>query len=352
MTVRRSNQRSKCAPLTILMLFVWGSPLLAEKPSGSAGATSRSGSQKKGAAKQKDGWSYRLAVAANLSLSQSQGVVGVTDGVATSLGLQLEGRATLRRGSHAWINDLEILHTQSKTANLKRFSKSADRFMVQTMYEHCFPTRPYLGVFAQLRLTSELFPGHLIRDEAKELEIYRDGLLVARSAVAAQEQYPLTDAFFPLVLKQLWGVVFRPFRHQALRLTVRIGVGGVEVFSGRGRVVRDDRDTPKIVELRDLKDYDQSGVEVQASLKGTVVNKIISYGLRLEVMYPFGTSIPVTLPRTQLWNVELRANLTIKAYEWLAVSYQLSVVRLPVLLPEWQIAGNLMLSFTANLGGG
>lgn len=298
-----------------------------------------------------DGWSYRLLVAANLSLSQSQGVVGLTDGVATGLGLQLEGRATYRRGRHAWINDLEILHTQSKIATIKRFSKSADRFMIQTMYEYRFLRRPRWGVFAQLRLTSELFPGSLIRDEAKDLQIFRDGLVVARASIAAQEQFPLTDALLPLVLKQLVGAVVKPYTHPALRTTLRLGVGAVQVFTGRGRVMRDDRDTPDVVELRELKDYDQSGVEVQASVRGTAVRKIISYGLSLEVMYPFSTSVPVTVPRPAQWNVELRANVTIKVYEWLAISYQLSVVRLPVLLPEWQVAGNLMLSFTANVGG-
>ena len=91
--------------------------------------------KKKKKKKKKDGWHYNLNAAFSFAFSQSQGVVGVPDGLTLALGLQLNGGLQYRYKGHEWINRLSILHGQSKIPNIDPFIKSADQLELNSLYQ-------------------------------------------------------------------------------------------------------------------------------------------------------------------------------------------------------------------------
>jgi hypothetical protein len=306
--------------------------------------------KKKKKSKKKEGWNPALKAGLNFAFSQNQGVVGIPDGVTVALGLQIDGKLLYRRGNHEWLSELGILHTQSKVPNVDPFVKAADQFILSTLYQYRFKPRvPWLGVFGGVRLNTALLPGNLVRTEDTTLELqYRDGRVEPDTA-PAQERYRLTDSFAPLLFKQFAGALLNPLERDWLEIDVRFGLGAVEVWTRDGFVIDDDDATADVLELKQLQDYVQGGVELHLDLSGTVVDKILSYGLHLELMYPFAHNADTDLEGIALFNTELKFTLNVKVFEWASLNYALSVVRTPLIVDKWQVVNSLMLSLTANI---
>jgi len=296
-----------------------------------------------------DGWHYNLKAGFSFAFAQNQGVVGIPDGITIALGLQLNSKVLFRKGGHEWVSTLNIVHTQSKVPNIDPFIKAADLFDLSSLYQYRFkPRLKWLGVFAGLRVTTPLLPGNYVPQEDQPLLLhYLDGTEVPDVA-AGQKRYRLTDSFAPLEFRQFLGALAKPLEKDWLDVDIRLGLGAREVWTKQGFVVKDDDTTPEL-DLLQLQDFVQGGVELQVLLVGHAFKKLLSYGLNAEVMFPFAHNAETDLKGAELINAEIKAVLGIKVFSWASLNYSLAVVRAPLIVNEWQVVNSLMLSITANI---
>lgn len=299
--------------------------------------------------KPKDGWHPSLKAGFNFAFSQTQGVVGITDGVTLALGLQVHGGLIYRLRTHEWVSKLVILHTQTKVPNIEPFLKAVDTFEFSTLYQYRFPKVPWLGLFAGLRMQTALMPGSLVRDTDIALEITElDGTVTSRSLIA-QKPFRLTGPFAPFFLKQFAGGLAKPLTKPWMSIDIKLGIGAVEVWTSEGVVVKDDKATADVLEMARLQDYIQAGAELQVGVTGVLANKILTYGLYAEVMFPFAHTAETDLEGVELVNMDFRFTLGIKLFSWASLVYSLSALRVPLIVDQWQVTNNLMLSITADL---
>jgi len=300
--------------------------------------------------KKEDGWHPKLNVGFNFAFAQSQGVVGVPDGISMALGLLLNGSLEYRYKAHSWITTLGMVHTQSKTPNIDPFIKSADKLELASYYQYRFPKLKILGVIAGLKMTTSLLPGSLILAEDTAIDKTPGDPTDLFDLAPAQKAYKLTAAFAPLLFKQFVGGILKPFTKKWMDIDIRLGLGGVEVWTQDGYVINDDETTTGILELKQLQDYQQAGVELQVNLTGTAFKKVLTYGLHAEVMYPFVTSIDTgALKGADLFNTEFKVTVGIKLWKWFSLNYALAALRIPLIQEDWQVTNTLLLTVKANI---
>jgi len=306
--------------------------------------------KKKAKKKKKDGWHPKVDAGFNFAFSQSQGVVGVPDGMSMALGLVLNAGLEYRYRAHAWITTLAMVHTQSKTPGIDLFVKSADKLELASYYQYRFPRLKMLGVISGVKLTTPLLPGSLIVTEDTAIDRTPDDPTDFYDLAEAQKAFGLTDAFAPLLFKQFVGGLLKPFERKWMNIDIRLGLGGVEVWTQKGYVLDDNEDTEGILELKQLRDYQQAGVELQVSVTGVAFDKILTYGVHAEVMYPFVTSIDTgDLGGADLFNTEFKVVLGIKLWKWVSLNYALAVLRVPLIQEDWQVTNTLLLTVKANV---
>ncbi len=344
--------------LTVACLTVLGSGMVRADPAyvpkfkdqmkqdaAKAAAEKKKGKKKKPL---KQGWIPKLKASFNFSMAQSQGVVGVPDGTTVALGLQLESSVLYRHGGHEWETSLDILQTQSKIPGLDPFIKSADRMDIESLYRYMFKRPAWLGVYAGIGLTTPLFSGNLIKDADQALDLDGDG--TADATAQAQKPYRLTRPFSPLMFRQFAGLTAKPLTKPWLTLETRLGTGATEVWTRSGYVVADDDSTANLLELNPLENYVQGGVEVLVLAEGHLAGKLLTYGFKADVVFPYATSVETDLKGLELTTVDLSVKIAINLAKWAALTYSLSVVRYPLIVDKWQVANNLMLSLTASVG--
>jgi len=126
-------------------------------------------------------------------------------------------------------------------------------------------------------------------------------------------------------------VLFRKYAAGLLELT---GDAGSEVLSA------------EVVELQDFK---QVGLQIEVELGGKVAPQL-SYAFRLELMLPFYTDIDTgKLGGFDLMNADLTFKLGLKLSSWASLDYLFSAKRMPLIVNQWQVVNNLVLSITANI---
>jgi len=304
----------------------------------------------------KSGWFPALKAGFNFSFAQSDSVVGIPDGTTLNFGVQLEGSLLFSSGQHEWRNSLKLVHTQTKIPAIKLFLKSADRLDLESIYTYRFKSPKWLGLFIGLKSNTALLAGYLVKDTDTDLLLKTTtGKVIERKALK-DTQFPLTSAFSPFFLKESAGLSMLPYDKTHMKVDLKLGGGAVQVFTGSsddenaliGFVLADDAATPKL-ELTQLQDYVQAGVELQVGVTGVLLSKSLSYSILAEVMLPLFSSVTNNLSTIELINVEIAAKLSIKLASWASLNYSLSVVRAPLIVADWQIVNNLMLSITANL---
>jgi hypothetical protein len=301
------------------------------------------------AKKRTEGWFPSVKAGFTFAFSQNQGVVGLPDGMTLSLGVQLTGGLLFRKGTHEWNSVLMIQETQSKVPNIEFFIKSADLFDLNSVYTYRLPQVKWFGFFAGVRLTATMLPGNLVKDADTNTTLQEVDGTVNQRLLAAQTNYHLTDAFFPLYFKQSAGAVFRPYKRPWLDVDLKLGAGAIEVWTAKGKVVADDKATKDVLELKRLQDYVQGGIELQVNLTGKALKAdILTYGFQFVAMYPFATSIETSITGVDLFNVEARLQVGVKLWKWASLNYALAIVRTPLISPDWQITNNLLLSITAS----
>lgn len=298
-----------------------------------------------------EGWSWRVALGGTVAFTHNRKVVGSLDGTAFQVGLVVDSHALLRRGPHDWRNEFKLGEAFSKLPNIDSFLKTGDQLELLSTYFYHAPAVPWLGPFGRVALRSPIFPGWDVRDAAVSLdETPGDPTDPPQGTAAAQEDIDLTGWFEPLTLKQSVGVFAAPLEREEVTLRILLGVGGQEVLTHGGRVLTDDAATADVLELTPLVDFYQVGAELEVDVRGAL-NTVVGWSLVANLFQPIYSSEKRDKEGFELLDVVIDAKISVKLASWLSLDYVLSVKRLPLILDEWQVQNNVLLTAGFDIAG-
>ena len=316
---------------------------------------------------------------ATLSLTDTQSVIGQTDGNTINVGVKIDARADWNRDAHEWRNSVLLNAGVTRTPTIPEFVKNTDALQFESIY--LYHLTPWIGPFARFRLDTAMFPGTDIRPGATNYKITaQDGSVTETcppnadptAPPCATTKLPLTDAFQPLTLKESIGVFAQPYKSDPIAVELRVGAGAQEILADKQYAVTDVADDPTncpaaadptqksavpCVEVTQLSNVLQAGLEANLELWGTVYEKKITYKAYAGVLVPFAHG---DLPQTyfdaggkddvgELTNIDLGVNVSFKIVEWATLGYELKAVRVPQLLPDtFQVRNSLF--FTLGYG--
>ena len=316
---------------------------------------------------------------ATLSFTDTQRVIGQTDGNTINMGVKVDARADWIRGDHEWRNSVLLNAGVTRTPTIPEFIKNTDALQFESIY--LYHLTPWFGPFARFRLDTAMFPGTDIRPGATNYKIRaQDGTITEtcppttdpNAPPCTTTKLPLTDGFQPLTLKESLGVFAQPYKTEPLAVEVRLGGGAQQILANNQYAVTDVADDPTncpsaldptqrspipCVEISQLSDVIQAGLEANLELWGTVYEKKITYKAYAGVLIPFAHG---DLPQSyfdqggkddvgELTNIDLGVNVSFKIVEWATLGYELKAVRVPQLLPDtFQVRNSLF--FTLGYG--
>jgi hypothetical protein len=239
-----------------------------------------------------------------------------------------------------------VVHAWSKTPTVGPFIKTADELNFKTFYEYRFGKTKMLGIFGAVQIIAPMAPGDLVAAADTDLILTRADGMQLTDVARKDRRYDLTPAFAPLIFKQLAGATLRPYEATLATVDLKLSLAGQEVWAD-GWTINDDKTTPEL-ELVELRDYQQFGLQFEAEIGGKIKKNLV-YAFRLELMYPFVTSIDTDLSGFDLLNTEISFKVGLKLAKWASLDYVLAAKRIPLIVDQWQLVNNLVLSFTANI---
>ena len=288
----------------------------------------------------RSGVDWRLNTGLTLSLANNRNVVGQPDGSTIVFGYKFEGGVDVYGDGHELRNSLNVAASITQTPLVGTLTKASDDLMLESIY--LYHVVDWFGPFVQFKLSSTTLPGMNHQPEPTTYLIENvDGSVETRTA----NRLFLTDALMPMRLKESAGGFFQPIAEEPYSFEFRLGAGARETFAEGQRTVDDDDTTPEI-EVKELDDVFQFGVEAVAEFWGAVYTKRLTYKVGAEAMIPFANNQRDDDDRNalDLTNVEFRANLSVKLVEWASLDYQFKTLREPQLIDEFQIQNNLVLT--------
>jgi hypothetical protein len=298
--------------------------------------------------KRVDGWSPGLALGATFNLVDSRSVVGQQEGTTFILGAAIDGSLDFNKDIHEWRNSLKASAGTTRTPSIDEFLKSDDGLSFETIYlVHLLEV---FGPYARFALDTQMFPGMDVRAARVDYAIAN---LDGTTTNLRGRRLELTDPFAPLNLRESLGVFYQPLREERINLEARAGLGAVETLA-EGNLAVDDDDTTAAVEVKALDDSYLVGAEAVVNVWGFFdETKYVSYTAGLGVLIPFVTSeLPAGDDRglIELTNVEGNAGLNVKLFDWASLGYRFVVTRQPLLVDQWQVQNNLLLTIGAAWG--
>lgn len=306
------------------------------------------GDAKKDDGKVKEGWSPRLALGANASFGDNRSVVGQTDGATLAFGLKFDVGLDYRRGHHEWRNTLNLAEGLTRTPVIPVFVKSVDLLAVESIY--LFHVTPWFGPFARATMLTSMFRGADIQPAPVTYEIARVNGDVDN---VTGSRFTISEPFQLMTLKQSVGPFLRPVEREVINVEIRAGLGAQETIADGQFAVSDNKDTPQI-EIKELANVNQLGVQAAADIWGTVSDKRVLYRVGVDVMIPLAyTSLVAGDERSSidLMNVELGGQLSFKLVEWASIDYQIKAIREPQVLDAFQVRNSLLLTLGLSYTG-
>lgn len=296
--------------------------------------------------KPKLGWFPKLSAGLTLSMVHNHNVPGIDDGLNLSIGVVVTGELAYLYHGHEWNTKLKFLHTQSKTPSVDPFLKTADELDLKTIYQYRFKRFHRLATFGGLHMTAAVFPGHLVSSADTALtKLNVDGTTTA-DFTEANNRYNLTPAFSPAMFKQFAGVGIRPSADPMATLDIELSFAAQEVWA-RGYTVKDDAATPEM-ELLELRNFQQLGPQLVVALEGQL-KKRLTYAFRAEFMLPTYISVESPLRGFDLLSADVSFKVGVKVANWASLDYVFSAKRFPLIIDQWQVLNNLVLSITAHV---
>lgn len=296
-----------------------------------------------------DGWKVKGNLGFSGSLTNAQNFVGAEEGTTIQLGILLSFDANWRSGHHGWENQVKAQHAQTKTPNLNAWVKSADQLDVLSTYTYRFTDPSWLGAFGRFKMNTQILPSYSVRAEQAA---YNNG-----PALDPEAKVKLTGPFEPLLLRESAGAFAKPLTEEKINLKASLGLAAQHIITRSGRVIVDVNEgvMPTEVTLMDLDGANDFGVEITANADGIILKDVLSWKLSLDLFQPvlpgpkeddpatpdMDESGPSGLGRL---NLDLTAGLSVKLAKWLSLDYLLTVRRVPVVLEEFQVQNQLILS--------
>jgi hypothetical protein len=308
--------------------------------------------------KRTQGWIWKLSTGATASFGDNRNTVGQPSGTSFNFGVKLDGAADYNHDKHEFRNLLTLGEGVSRTPILPELIKSADTLSLDSIYLYHFVD--WAGLFGRFSLQTSIFQGTDLRPAGITYQIARADGRVDNVGGKTDDlnRLLLSSPFRPLLLKQSIGPFARPVTSEKFNLELRLGAGARETIAKNQLAVNDDPKTATIVEVKELSNVNQVGVEFVASIWGDLATKRVSYRVGAEVMVPVAhnplTSEEITAltPGSAaqpgagtLTNIDLGARLSFKLVEWATLDYELKAVRQPQLLNAFQIQNVLLLTF-------
>jgi hypothetical protein len=140
------------------------------------------------------------------------------------------------------------------------------------------------------------------------------------------------------------GLFAKPIEKPAFTADVRLGFGAWETRVRDGFAVKGVTDG--YLELQQMEDSAEIGAELQIKLSGKH-KELITYGARAEFMYPFWDNSTSGLEGGDLLNMEFELLFGVKLAKWISLDYAFKAQKFPLIIDEWQISNNLLLTLTA-----
>lgn len=303
------------------------------------------------------GWIHKAKIGANTSYTHNSKVVGLDDGSYFQLGVLFDAESSLHTTNHAWENTLQLKHQQSKTPTLEQFVKSADELKIQSVYRYYFDTVKWVGPYARAKMTTAIIQSELVRSadtEVRRLDaqgveeagaepsVLTPDNGVFHELLPAQEARKLTSGFEPLIFRQSAGAFVQPEPSKKLKSSFTFGAGAQEVLTDGGYVVSDDPDTEQL-EIKRLQSFNEIGAEIDIEASGDI-DESLGWNASLNVLFPFVTTADTDLSGTDLINTEFNAKLSARLSKWASVDYVFTAKKIPLVLDEWQVQNNLLLT--------
>jgi hypothetical protein len=295
----------------------------------------------------RDGWSPRLTLGATGSFGDNRSVVGQTDGGTLGFGLKFDVGADYRHGHHEWRNLLNLAAGLTRTPVLPVFVKSADVLALESIY--LYHVTPWFGPFVRATMLTSMFRGADIRPAPVTYAITRTTGVVDEKKGS---HLVISEPFRPITFKQSVGPFLRPVEREMVNVEVRAGLGGQETIARGQLAVSDDAATPAI-EVKELDNVNQLGVQAAMDVWGAVSDKRVTYRVGIDVMVPVAHSmLRAGDDRTafDLTNIEMGGALSFKLVDWASLDYELKAIREPQVLDAFQVRNTLLLTLGLSYG--
>jgi hypothetical protein len=285
--------------------------------------------------KKPQGLGYGITLAANLNVAANRDVVGQVNGNSVLFGASALGNVNYLRDKHEWLNNLSLAETWSRTPAVGDFVKSNDQLNLETLYNYFL--REWTGPFIRAAIQTSILRTQRVTANATTYVRDTDGALTTAS------RFRLSDSFQPFTLNESVGWFFQPIRSDLVNLYGRAGLGGRHTFAENARAITDDGDARGVV-YTVLKDVHQAGAELFVGLDGKAVEGRLLYNLGLSALFPFANNDSKDRSIAELTKVGVQAATGMKVTSWLAVNYQLKVIRDVQLIDAVQVQNALLLS--------
>ncbi len=298
--------------------------------------------------KRPEGWTPGVAFGGTFNLVDTRSVVGTQDGTTLMLGGALDAALEFNQGMHEWRNTLKAGAGVTRSPSLEEFVKTNDSLVFETIY--LLHAVEMFGPYARFAYNTTMFPGMDIRPAPVNYVVSN---LDGTTTEYLGRRLALTDPFKPSTFKEGIGAFVQPLNSERIKLEARAGIGAQETLAAGNLAVNDDAATAA-VEVKELDDFYQIGAEAIANAWGFIdETKRVSYTVGVGVLIPFATSdLPAGDDRglAELTNFEGIVGLNVKLFDWASLGYKLTVIREPMLIDEWQVSNNLLLTIGAAFG--
>lgn len=292
------------------------------------------------------GWKRSGNLGVNLSFSSSQDVVGQTNGTSQTYGLNIRSSLNHFTTQGEWRNELNVTGATTKTPNVPRFVKSSDELRVATTYLYSLESYPKIGPYAKAEAAAPMFAGEDVRSEPKT---YRITNLDGSSSSRTETSIRLTEGFKPLTTKESVGFFYRPLQEERLKIETRAGLAALQVAAS-GQYAVKGVNTAGEVEVNELNDVSQAGLELALSVKGKA-NENSTYELGAETMTPVINNKESGDDRDslRLTNVDVFAKLSSNLTTWASFGYDYKLKIQPQLVDRSQQIHMFVINVNHNL---
>ena len=295
------------------------------------------------------GWNPSLAVNGSLNLIDNSNVVGQVEGLSMLFGLGLAGGADYIKGPMVWRNELTIAESVAKTPVVDRFIKTNDEVALASTYNYFL--NKTLGAFGRAKVSTSLFKARAITAEEQTYTI-ASAKPGGASRTVTSRQLQVASAFKPFTLTESVGGFAEPIVRKSLNLRIRAGLGGRHTIASGVLVENDDDLTPEI-EVQELTNVHQAGIELFAGISGAARKGRVKYALGASLLLPLINNDEYDRSATALTRFGLEGSATISVFDWMGLVYKGGVIVDPQLFPEdeelTQFQNSLLLTFQYTL---